>query len=483
MQRHLNLNNNMKRFRLFFEILRPPVDFLATIAAFFAAYRIRPITDLIPGVHFKFVPEQLPAFGDYVGLSILASLFLLFVFVFNGLYSINPDERFGRTVLKIIFSVSTWLMLIIAYYFLVIHELFFSRVALAQIWLFAIVFIVVGRTLIFLIQNRLHHWGFGKTKVLFIGVGPFVEAAYQALRRDPKYHIVGALTDEMSLQHHPKLPIIGALDAFETVAKKYHVDEIIHADSSSKEVTSEKLLAFCRANHVHYYMIPEVLRLQSVNVEMEMIDGIPLISLKQTRLEGWGRVYKRIFDLIFSLVIIILLLPVWLIVGFLIKIDSHGPVFYGSKRRYRDKTFTIYKFRSMEMGAEDKRAELLDQNERKGPLFKIKNDPRVTRLGRFLRKTSLDELPQFFNVFLGTLSVVGPRPHLPEEVDQYQSHHLRVFALKPGVTGLAQINGRSHLDFEDEIKLDFYYIENWSLRLDLKIMLKTIAVVLRADGH
>lgn len=125
----------------------------------------------------------------------------------------------------------------------------------------------------------------------------------------------------------------------------------------------------------------------------------------------------------------------------------------------------------------------MKKNERKGPLFKIKDDPRVTKLGRFLRKTSIDELPQLFNVLFGTLSIVGPRPHLPEEVNKYKSYHHKVFTIKPGITGLAQISGRSNLDFEDEVKLDFYYIENWSMFLDLKIILKSIVVVLRADGH
>jgi lipopolysaccharide/colanic/teichoic acid biosynthesis glycosyltransferase len=137
----------------------------------------------------------------------------------------------------------------------------------------------------------------------------------------------------------------------------------------------------------------------------------------------------------------------------------------------------------MVMDADKKKTELLDQNEREGPLFKIKDDPRVTKLGRFLRKTSIDELPQLFNVLIGAISLVGPRPHLPEEVDQYRKDHKKVFTIKPGLTGLAQTSGRSNLDFEDEVKLDFYYIENWSMLLDLKIILKSIGIVFRAEGH
>ena len=132
--------------------------------------------------------------------------------------------------------------------------------------------------------------------------------------------------------------------------------------------------------------------------------------------------------------------------------------------------------------ADKLKKDLMELNERSGPMFKIKDDPRITRFGRFLRKTSLDELPQLFNVLIGNMSLVGPRPHIPEEIDQYESHHYQVFALKPGMTGLAQISGRSNLDFEDEVKLDVYYIENWSLWLDIKIILKSAGIIFRADG-
>ena len=214
-----------------------------------------------------------------------------------------------------------------------------------------------------------------------------------------------------------------------------------------------------------------------------MIDDIPLIHLKQTPLEGWGIVIKRTFDLLGSGILILLLTPLWILVPLLIKLDSSGPAFYRSKRKHGEKEFHAHKFRSMIPEAEAMRKSLLSQSERPGPLFKMKRDPRVTRIGAFLRKTSLDELPQLFNVLKGEMSLVGPRPHLPEEVAQYQRHHQQLFAIKPGLTGLAQVNGRSNLSFEDEVRLDVYYIENWALWLDLKILLKSALVVLKADGH
>jgi len=473
----------MKKTKLLFEILRVPIDFISTFSAFILAYKIRPFTDLIPGVHYNFFPELLPPFDEYIKFSLIATVFLIVLFVFNNMYSTKSVERFSKTFIRITFMVSSWLMFIIAYYFLVIHQLFFSRIALAHIWLFSIAFVTFGRIFILLIQEFLYRFDIGRIKVLFIGINSFADQSYKVLNLDKKYKVIGALAEHHVSRKIGDLKIVGTIDQLESIVKKYQVDEIIQAEPNLKNVTPGDMLAFCRSHHVHYYFIPEVLRLQSVNVEMEMIDTVPLISMKQTRLEGWGHVYKRVFDFLFSFILIQLLIPVWLIVSILIKLDSRGSIIYKSNRKYKDKIFNVYKFRSMVINADAKKANLLSQNERSGPLFKIKDDPRVTKLGRFLRKTSIDELPQLFNVLIGNMSLVGPRPHLPEEVDQYKTHHFGVFAIKPGITGLAQIYGRSNLDFEEEVKLDFYYIENWSMWLDFKIILKSAAIIFKADGH
>jgi len=215
-----------------------------------------------------------------------------------------------------------------------------------------------------------------------------------------------------------------------------------------------------------------------------MVGDLPIVTLRQTPLDGWGRVFKRIFDFVASLILVILLIPLWIIIPILIKVGSRGPVIYTSKRKYRNKIFNFYKFRSMVENADELKKQLISMNERAdGPMFKIKNDPRITRLGRFMRKTSIDELPQLFNVLLGNMSLVGPRPHLPEEVERYKDHHYQVFAVKPGITGLAQVTGRSGLGFEDEVRLDVYYIEHWSLWLDIKLILKSILVILKANGE
>jgi len=472
----------MKKSEIIFGAFRLPVDYFATVSAFLLAYYLRPITDLIPGVQFNFGPSLLPPINEYLWLAFIASLFLVIMFAFSHLYSLRVTHKVIKSLLKIAFLVTAWMMFIISYYFLIVHQLFFSRIALMHIWGFTIVFVAMGRILIKTIQNFLLRFDIGKRRVLFIGVNSVADRFYNSIKSNKSYTVIGALDDKVISRKIEQLKIIGTFDQLDQIVKKFGVEEIIQAEPQLKDKDTSDLHTYCRNNQIKYHFIPDLIRLQRTNVDVEMVDNIPLVTLKETSLDGWGRVFKRLFDIIVSAILIILLIPVWLIIGILIKIDSRGPVFYKSKRKYRNKIFNVYKFRSMVVDADDLKKELIELNERSGPMFKIKDDPRITKIGKFLRKTSLDELPQLFNVLIGNMSLVGPRPHLPEEIDNYESHHHQVFALKPGMTGLAQISGRSNLDFEDEVKLDVYYIENWSLWFDIKIMLKSALVPFRADG-
>lgn len=473
----------MKRSEIIFGALRLPVDFMAITGAFLLAYYLRPITDLIPGVQYAFGAELRPPFADYLELTLIATTFLMVLMGFNHLYSLKITHRFGKEVVKIIFWVSTWLMFIIAYYFLVVHQLFFSRIALAHIWLFTIAFLITGRLITRSIQHFLLRYGVGKRRILFIGANANADRFYKSIQKDPYYTVIGAVDDQVVSRKKEALKIIGTIDQLEVIVDKYKVEEIIQTDPHLKDAKASQLHEFCRSHQIKYHFIPDLVRLQRTNVEVEMVGEMPLVSLKDSALDGWGHIFKRLFDIIFSSLILIGLLPLWVLIALLIKLDSKGPIIYKSKRKHKNKVFWMYKFRSMVSDADSKKAALLKENERSGPLFKIKNDPRITRVGRVLRKTSLDEFPQFINVLLGQMSLVGPRPHLPEEIDQYETHHHKVFALKPGVTGLAQVSGRSNLDFEEEVKLDIYYIENWSLFLDIKLIFKSIGVIFRADGE
>jgi len=221
---------------------------------------------------------------------------------------------------------------------------------------------------------------------------------------------------------------------------------------------------------------------------VETLLGIPLVEVKRTSLEGWGKIVKRAFDFIGSLVLLLFLAIPMGLVAVLIKLNSRGPVFFSRRDNgsplqrvgQYGKPFNYFKFRSMVDKCDSWRyTKLKELNFRKGPLVKIKDDPRVTKVGRFIRRFSIDELPELFLVLIGRMSLVGPRPHLPEEVAQYKKEYKRLFLVKPGITGFAQISGRSDLDFDEEARLDMMYIENWSLLYDLIILLKTPWVVLK----
>lgn len=258
-------------------------------------------------------------------------------------------------------------------------------------------------------------------------------------------------------------------------------DEIVQADPNFKREQTLKLIDIANQYHLDFKYAADLLGARRFNFDIRTINGIPLVEIKKTPLDGWGRVVKRIFDIFSSIFLMIIFSPIFLFLPVIIRLDSKGPAFYRTERvGARGKRFYLYKFRSMIVGADKMKEELLPNNERGGgPLFKMENDPRITRVGKFIRRTSLDEFPNFWNVLIGNMSLVGPRPHEPKEVEKYEKHHKKLLNIKPGITGMAQVSGRSTLSFEDEVKLDTLYIETWSLWLDLIILFKTPFIVIK----
>ena len=244
-----------------------------------------------------------------------------------------------------------------------------------------------------------------------------------------------------------------------------------------------KIIEQCETQHAEFQYVPRMLDIIESRISSDEIVGVPLITVKEIKLYGLNAFLKRSFDLISSSLLIVLLSPLFLVIAVLIKLDSKGGVFFRQKRIGQGgKEFFLYKFRSMIDGAEGLINKIADKNEADGPIFKIKEDPRITGAGKFLRRFSLDELPQIFNVFTGRMSMVGPRPPLPTEVKKYNEWHWKRLRVSVGITGLWQVSGRSQLPFDEMIKLDIFYIENWSLWLDIKILLKTIPVVISSKG-
>jgi lipopolysaccharide/colanic/teichoic acid biosynthesis glycosyltransferase len=289
------------------------------------------------------------------------------------------------------------------------------------------------------------------------------------------YEIAGELTFDESL--------ITKLDQYYETNR---MDEILQANPTLTDEQNLKLVEYARNKGLAFSFVPNLFNVQRNVVETASLNGVPVISLKNTPLDGWGKVAKRVLDIAASSLCLIITSPLFLLIALAIKLDSPGRVIYRGLRGGRGRDFTFYKFRTMYshlsvgedyggLEAEKVRLELWTKNERGGkdaPFLKVKNDPRVTRVGRFLRRTKLDEIPQFWNVFLGNMSMVGPRAHVVEEVERYRNRYRRMFSIKPGIFGLSQISQVSlpDLPFEEEIRLNTLYIENWSLWMDIKIL-------------
>jgi len=276
--------------------------------------------------------------------------------------------------------------------------------------------------------------------------------------------------------------VLGALDTLFDHARKHFVDEIFFTSPCERGVI-KGVLDQARANGIDLRVVPDMYDGLAWNSTIEYIGQFPTIPLHRGHVPEVGLILKRLLDVTLAAVTLILFSPILLAIAIAVKLDSHGPVFYASERiGKKARVFKCIKFRTMVRDADRRRAEILHMNERQGILFKMQNDPRITRVGRFLRKYSLDELPQFFNVLLGDMSIVGPRPPIASEVKQYNLAHLRRLDVTPGITGLWQVQARQDPSFDSYISLDVAYIENWSVWLDIKIILRTVGVVFAGTG-
>ena len=242
-------------------------------------------------------------------------------------------------------------------------------------------------------------------------------------------------------------------------------------------------MRLCERLGTSFKLVPDLYELSLSRIDMEAIEGIPLIGIKQASINYTQRIVTRVVDIVVAILLLVLGLPFWLCIALAIRLTSSGAIVYKQTRIGKNgRPFKVYKFRTMYKNAEDGLADLLARNEAQGPLFKIKDDPRVTAVGKFLRRTSFDEFPQLLNVIKGEMSLVGPRPPLPHEVVQYEEWQKGRLAIKPGMTGLWQVRGRSDISFDEGVLMDLYYIENWSLRLYFQILLRTIPAVLFSRG-
>lgn len=337
-----------------------------------------------------------------------------------------------------------------------------------------------------ILMYRRYERGMGTRNVLVVGTGPEAHALRHHLEsiRHLGYTFKGFidLPGSGSRLTSTSGDVVGTLDTLFQHARKQFVDEIFFTTPCERGII-QRVLEQARDHGIDLRVVPDMYDGLAWNSPIEYIGQFPTIPLHRGHVPEIGLILKRGLDIAFSSVVVVLLAPLVAAIAIAIKLDSPGPIFYRSERiGKKGRVFLLTKFRTMVRDAEKRRADILHMNERDGVLFKINNDPRVTRLGQFLRKYSLDELPQFINVLRGDMSIVGPRPPLASEVREYKLSHLRRLDVTPGITGLWQVQGRQDPSFDSYISLDVTYIENWSIWLDIKIILRTIGVVFAGTG-
>jgi len=469
---------SMKKAELVFNVLLVPVDFLMVFLAGLGAYSLRfskNISDIRPVIF------DLPII-KYLAIITFAAIFFVAIFSTLGLYTFKAKRKLKEDFSKVVIGVSAGIMMVIFFTFL-IREPFSSRFIILTSWILAIGLVLAGRVIL----EKTRRWfvgkyGYGVHKVFIVGENNSSAALKREFQINPSlgYRVLPG-KKEFSLEY------------FKKTHNAVNIDEVIVADPALPKNLVLELLEYCRVYHIDFKFVPDLFQANAINIEMETICGLSLIEIKRTPLEGWGRVIKRIFDIAGSFLGIIIFFPLMGAAAFMIKRDSKGPILYYNERVGINGNFNVVKFRSMfakfctgkQFGDQDYHALkyekklIQEKNARLGKIYKIKDDPRVTKFGRFIRRTSIDELPQLFNVLAGQMSLVGPRPHQPREVLGGNNSYKGILQVKPGITGLAQVSGRSDLTTEEELSLDAYYAENWSLLLDIQILLKTIPAVFR----
>jgi exopolysaccharide biosynthesis polyprenyl glycosylphosphotransferase len=425
--------------------------------------------------------------SSFTGLEIGVVVGLVVIFAFRGLYNIRLTGSWFRQVWTIASSATVGLAFLVTYFF-VFQPPSSSRLLVPFIWIMAIVVLSSGRLIVSAAMGMLYRLGLGETRLLVVGSGRLGKMIMQHIAANPNlgYSIVGFLHDmNESPSDFGRFKVLGTLEDLGLVIRSMQVDEVIIALPSNMHQQSIKSVRLCERLGASFKLVPDLYELSLSRIDMEAIEGIPLIGIKQVSLNTIQRMITRAVDITVSLFLMIVGSPLWLCIALAVRINSPGEIIYKQKRiGLNGCPFQFYKFRSMYENADQMLATLWAKNEAQGPIFKMKEDPRVTPIGKLLRRTSLDEFPQLINVLKGEMSLVGPRPPLPSEVAQYEEWQKGRLAIKPGLTGLWQVRGRSNLSFDEGVLMDLYYIENWSLRLYFQILFRTIpAVVFRLGAY
>lgn len=463
-------------------------DFLALVAAFIGAYAIRGILSSVPVAH------PIPA-STYLGIFLTLLPFWILIFGLLGLYSSSIQEKRFNELGRLLIGSFVGLLFVIGYAYTVNRIIFPARLVPVYGFVLAFLFLVISRNLARAARAYLYKYGVGITNILIVGNTKVAAELVNSLS-DSKvsgYCIVGIVGNK---SHTPeRFPHIPVFESFGEAVKKVRssdIHSIVQTELYAAGDTNNEILEFSQTHHIAYRFVPGNSELFVGNIAVELFRSqIPVIAVHQTALIGWGRIVKRLTDVLLGGLFLVIALPFMLLISVLIKIfDPRGPLIFKDPRLTRfGTTRKVYKFRTHKKKYTDMTPEQAFAKMGRPELIKayraggdhLPNDPRVTRIGQFLRRTSLDELPQLINIVKGDISLVGPRALQPHELEKHDKKDL-ILTVKSGLTGLAQVSGRRDISTQERRKLDLYYVQNWSLWLDLVILVKTVRVVLGRIG-
>lgn len=463
---------------------------LVFIGAYYLRYNVQGSYNLTNAtIGFYYVP-----YPSYLPLELGITLGLLIILWLKGAYRLRATGSWVRHFSVIAGSATTGLAILTLYEFFLTKSpnLLFSNYSTASrgliiyTWIGCIAALSLGRLITGLALNFAYRHGLRRARLLVIGSGRLGKMMMQHIAATPRlgYQIIGFLDDQTPpLKHFGRFQALGRVRELDVILQTHQVDEVLIALPAHEHQEVLTSVRLCQEAGAEFKLIPDLYELSLSQIDMDSIEGIPLIGIKSSGIGPWAAQLKRTIDLSIAGLVLVLGAPLWLLVALLIKLDSPGPALFQQMRVGKGgRPFILYKFRSMRVDADQELARLRQMNEAGGPLFKMKADPRRTRIGKFLRQTSIDEIPQLLNVLRGEMSLVGPRPALASEVAEYDLWERGRLEVHPGLTGLWQVRGRSQLDFDEMVLMDLYYIENWSLRLDIQILLQTIPAVLFRKG-
>jgi exopolysaccharide biosynthesis polyprenyl glycosylphosphotransferase len=443
-------------------------------------------------------------FAPYGALLLFVVAIRLLSFRYCNLYRVRGEFSLVDDSIRIFKATAIGSLLIVAAAFLYRGGFEFRAFSYARgVFVADFLFVLIGVGLLRLVMRSVQTFVRGRQinliPTLVVGRGPEASLFIREMRSRPAlgYRVIGVVDTTIAegQSTYEDVPVIGTLESLPEVIRDSGANEVIIADPQvNGDALFEVMMRCGRRRGVEFRIAPSLFNCLPRKTEIDQIGVLPMIRLFREPLSNGARILKRSFDIIIAALSIILLLPMWLLIALLIKLDSKGAVFYTQERVGMDgRLFLLYKFRTMTAGADPElhreyqrafiagRAEANLGNDQK-PTYKLLADPRITRIGKLLRRTSLDEVPQLLNVLLGDMSLVGPRPPIPYEVEAYELWHRKRLDMKPGLTGLWQVSGRNRLPFEEMVRLDLFYIDNWSLLLDLKIILRTGFVMIGREG-